>query len=785
MQISISASCKFWLLCAFWGLCSCLHAQNLDSLENIFKKAKVGNERLDALKMLIDASMNQDMVRATKYVGQMQEMAQRAGSEYHLGIADERQGSLSYLNSKVDSARVQYKLAYEHYRRANRQEEALLAYTRIGIMYSLEGKFSDAARIYDFVRMRAGKKTKVNAFLFNQLGTLYHYQANVDSAGYYYAKSEEQYKVLKDTVGLLRPMYNHAALLVDNNQPNKAKPMLYIIKDLQERLNAWEDASYTYSLLSNLLMGEGDFEESLVYAQKLYEYAKTKKDESRMMTALLGLGKLKNINSEPAAAIPYLKEALAIAEKGNIWEMKQAILMELGTSYFKMKVYDKAEDVLTASIQLSENHNDSRVAPSAISNLGMVYYHTGRLKEAKQWLQKALDMRDQNQSHNDLALIYGVMANIHLEEKQPRLAISMAEKGYALTKEADYYGTLPMELTNTLFRAYKEAGDFKTALQYHETYKQLADTLYNVEKAREQTTLLKDFEFNLEKEQLETERRQSELLLKAQARQNSTIALSVGALGLLGFGFFWNARRKNLVISEKNLQLEQLNTTKDRIFAIIGHDLRKPALAFRGITVKINYLLRKKDFSTLNALGGQIEQDAQALHQLTDNLLSWALAQKNVLPYNPAALSLRTEAEEVLALFQSVAAHKQITLLNEIPDHQEVYADKNTLHTILRNLLDNAIKFSHPGGAVSLSTASSEEGVVIKIADTGTGIPQEKLRDIFLLQKGKNEQGTAGEKGAGLGLHLVWEMVQLNRGKIEMFSQPNQGTEVRLLLPAA
>lgn len=142
--------------------------------------------------------------------------------------------------------------------------------------------------------------------------------------------------------------------------------------------------------------------------------------------------------------------------------------------------------------------------------------------------------------------------------------------------------------------------------------------------------------------------------------------------------------------------------------------------------------------------------------------------------YYGASTALFAELQDTAGMLRPMYNHA--VLLME--------SDKNTLQTMLRNLLDNAIKFSPPGSTVTLSTVESEAGVTVSMTNPGAGIPEEKLRDIFLLQKDKSEPGTAGEKGIGLGLHLVQELVQLNRGMIEILSRPNVGTEVRLTLPA-
>ncbi len=229
-------------------------------------------------------------------------------------------------------------------------------------------------------------------------------------------------------------------------------------------------------------------------------------------------------------------------------------------------------------------------------------------------------------------------------------------------------------------------------------------------------------------------------------------------------------------ISEQKKELEKLNLTKDRMFGIIGHDLRKPVIAFRGIAKKINYLLRKEDFATLKSLGEGIERDALGLNALTDNLLNWALTQKNALPYNIEKIELLPNVEEIILTLNRLAEDKNLELNHDINDGVEILADRNSLLTILRNLVDNAIKFTPSGGKIFISAKHTEFGVDVEVSDTGVGIPAEKLDNIFELQKNKTTKGTIGEKGTGLGLHLVHEMVELNKGEIKVLSEIGKGT---------
>ena len=153
------------------------------------------------------------------------------------------------------------------------------------------------------------------------------------------------------------------------------------------------------------------------------------------------------------------------------------------------------------------------------------------------------------------------------------------------------------------------------------------------------------------------------------------------------------------------------------------------------------------------------------------------------MPYNPAVVNISSITEEVSSSFQSKAKEKQLDLISNIKNDLEVYADANALKTIVRNLIDNAIKYTHEGGRIELNAITDQKGIKIQISDSGIGMSKNQLRDIFLLQKDKSVDGTAGEKGTGLGMHLVNELVKLNKGAIKVISELHQGTTFEVLLP--
>ncbi len=146
------------------------------------------------------------------------------------------------------------------------------------------------------------------------------------------------------------------------------------------------------------------------------------------------------------------------------------------------------------------------------------------------------------------------------------------------------------------------------------------------------------------------------------------------------------------------------------------------------------------------------------------------------------AIDIEKVGQEVLAMFQHNASVKGISLISKITPKLNVFADESALQTILRNLISNAIKFTPEGGTVTLSTETKDDKIFIIINDTGTGISTERLEKLFTLEK-QSRKGTAGEKGTGLGLSLVKELVELNKGFIDVTSKLNKGSQFKIALP--
>ena len=229
-------------------------------------------------------------------------------------------------------------------------------------------------------------------------------------------------------------------------------------------------------------------------------------------------------------------------------------------------------------------------------------------------------------------------------------------------------------------------------------------------------------------------------------------------------------------------ELEDLNKTKDRLFSIIGHDLRSPVTALEGIAELFEYYNSEGKQDKLADLGPKISYAAKNVNQLLDNLLNWSLSQQKGIQCAPKKIDVTTLIKEVHHLFKDSIASKNIQFVHNENGEVTIYADYNMIFSVLRNVISNAIKFTPSSGHVEVTSGDTESGVQITIKDTGIGISKEKIETLFTLQENKSTQGTDRERGSGLGLVLVNEFMQLNNGSISIESS-KEGTTIQLLLP--
>jgi len=236
-------------------------------------------------------------------------------------------------------------------------------------------------------------------------------------------------------------------------------------------------------------------------------------------------------------------------------------------------------------------------------------------------------------------------------------------------------------------------------------------------------------------------------------------------------------------IRKINVELAEINATKDKFFSIISHDLRSPLSGLMQVL-----LIIVEDYDSLENDEKQqmiidVANTSKRTYDLMENLLEWSSIQTGNIPFYPQKIKLLTLLNNLEELYNQNLKSKGITLKINVGPEISVFADKKMTETILRNLISNAIKFTYPNGTITVSSEPDNDFVVIKVIDTGVGIKKEKLSDLFQVDKVQSTWGTAKETGTGLGLILCKELVERQYGKIWVESKEDEGTTFYFTLP--
>jgi PAS domain S-box-containing protein len=223
-------------------------------------------------------------------------------------------------------------------------------------------------------------------------------------------------------------------------------------------------------------------------------------------------------------------------------------------------------------------------------------------------------------------------------------------------------------------------------------------------------------------------------------------------------------------------KLKELNATKDKLFSLIAHDLKGPFNSILGFADLLLESFQEMDQETLKKSLSVIYASSKQAFGLLENLLIWCHSQTGKIPFEPANVNLCQKVDENISLLQLQAQTKEIGVDVEIPNDLSVFADRNMLDTILRNLLTNAIKFTQRGGKIKVSAKPEKDFLTIMISDNGIGIPKENIEEIFRIDSKLTTPGTEKEKGSGLGLILCREFMEKHNGSISVESTKGKGS---------
>ena len=240
-------------------------------------------------------------------------------------------------------------------------------------------------------------------------------------------------------------------------------------------------------------------------------------------------------------------------------------------------------------------------------------------------------------------------------------------------------------------------------------------------------------------------------------------------------------------LNELYEQQVAINSSKTKFFSIISHDLRAPFHGLLGFSEVLAKERETLDESSIQNIADYLYDTSQSTYNLLESLLTWAMAEGGRFVYHPINFNLRQVSNIVFDVLYTLALKKNIELVNAVPEDLKIYADINMMTSVIQNLVSNALKFTDVDGSgkVFIEAKQAGENIEITVRDTGLGMTKQQMANLFHPRITASFKGTAGEKGAGLGLSLCKRFVEINQGKINVSSKEGVGTTFKVLLPSA
>ena len=576
------------------------------------------------------------------------------------------------------------------------------------------------------------------------------------------------------------------------------------------------------------------YAKSLGYALESLELTRKLKNDEAIASVLFTIGKIEYYLGDFDKAIDYFLKALAIREKfNNQKEIAESYNM-LGIVYMEINDKDKALDYLNKAWDLSNAIGNFTFAKKISNNLGIIYTKRKEYEKALSYYQITLDHCVKNKDKktecvtlNNIGATYWYLKKYHkaLEYYFKALNISKAAGNkWSISNTSRNIGEVYINLGNyskseqylknglviakeinskqlirdcylTLSELYYAKTDYKNAYNYHKKYSDIKDSIFSDDMGKNIAQMDVKFEIIQKEKENEILKKENEItLLKLKKQENQRNFLIIGTLLiLLSIGVLFNRyqtkKKDNRLletairkISKSEKDLKESNSTKDKLFSIIAHDLRSPFNVLVGLTDLLSQKVDSLSATKIKEYSTYINQSSIKVLSLIDSLLTWSRSQTGKIKISPEYINLKEIVDSCIEIVSLHAKEKGISIISNLSENDVSYADKGTIVTVIRNILSNAVKFTPNKGVITVKSNKEDNFISILISDTGVGISKENLSNLFKIESGTTK-GTNQEEGTGLGLIICKEFVEKNKGSISVESEVNVGTTFKISLP--
>lgn len=561
---------------------------------------------------------------------------------------------------------------------------------------------------------------------------------------------------------------------------------------------------------------------------KADQIAKTAKNVNSSNLILFYRGQNEYFSSDYENAINYFYKAIDNAEMQNDSLLLARLNLNLGMVYDELEDYDEAHSYFLKSIDICTQINDSQTIAKAYQNIAICYQNKQDLAKAIEFnekanqlavlrkdtlmiidvtnnfgtiayaqkdlvnslnaYEKALSLYQKINDRKGIAMAYNNIGLVYLDQKKYPKALDYFQKALALATELKM-NSFVGDIYSNLTIYYKELKDYKNAFNCYDRFNIIYDSLAGEKKNKMIYQIQAKYKLGQNNRELEELKQknmtQEDLIDSAQSTQIYLVIITGLVVLLMGVTFYLLYKEKKLAseLKNKTRELSEMNASKDKFFSIIAHDLKNP---FNVLVSYTSILKTDLDMFTpeqLKQIISDLNKASENGFNLLQNLLLWTRSQTNRIHILKSNFILKKVFTEVKELADLNMLDKEQRMTMDIDPTLMVYADKDMISAVLRNLVFNAIKFSAKGSEIYLRANRAGSEVRVDVIDSGVGIPDENLKRLFTIDKSATTQGTEGEMGTGLGLVLCKEFIEKNDGKIWVESKEGKGSVFSFIIP--
>ncbi len=679
------------------------------------------------------------------------------------------------------------------------------AYDKISRLYWQSNP--DSSIYYASLALSEAEKDKSDACYgeaYNSLGNAYSSKGEFEQSIEFYTKSMEHRERSNDMLKVSYSLSNLSFSLQNLKRYSEAMDALKRAASICNSIGNAQDEALINQQIASLYKNLQDLNRSLEYALKAVNINLSNNITSGLANNYNFIGLLHKDLKNFDLAEEYFLKSLKIWQQEKNEEGLSNTYNNLGIVYDEKKDAQKALEYYSKSLELSKKLDDLKGIAVAYNNIGYLSIRINQIDAGIDSYLKSIkishdlnDIESYLNTYNNIAIAYLKMNNIEKSEEYVNLVLKEFDKVKDLA--------IIQETYKILSNINSKKGNFKKAFEYKTIELAYNDTLYTQQQTSNIIEMQTRFETEAKEREIQILKKDNDIKQLQFERQRffQRILIIISILFLIilvgGAMIFRYIRRSNKLLEQKNIEFEnaniklieseknlrELNATKDKLFSIIAHDLKNPFNALMGFSDLLdknyNFLSEEERKEYI----GVVSDSTQNLYKLLDNLLQWTRTQTGAITYISENFKLYPLIKQEVDILSPNADKKKININLKVDENQIVLADKNSIATVVRNLVSNAIKFTSNGGWIEIDAKQNNKYVEISVSDSGIGIKGDDIDKIFMLDSSFTTKGTANESGTGLGLLLCKEFVEKNNGKIWAESKKGKGSTFYFTLPLA